>query len=156
VAFRARARVTADEIEALAARFGACEVPAAEWTHAAHLRVGAWHVARFGPDQALLCLRAGIRRLNERHGTGNSATRGYHETITAAYVRLIAAHLTACPAGMPLAERVQRLMEGPLAAKDVLLRFYSRAALASPRARQEWVEPDLAALPPPATTVAGE
>ena len=38
-------------------------------------------------------LRSGIRRLNESHGGVNSATDGYHETITAAYVQLLAQYL---------------------------------------------------------------
>jgi hypothetical protein len=42
---------------------------------------------------------------------------------------------------MPLAERVARLFRGPLAAKDVLSRFYSRARLMSAEARAAWVEP---------------
>jgi hypothetical protein len=134
----------------LAVDFTAGVIPAAAWTHVAHIRVGTWHVARFGPDEALRRLRAGIRRLNEQHGTGNSPTRGYHETITAAYVRLIAAYLDRCPAAQPLAERARRLIEGPLGARDVLLRFYSRERLLSPAARADWVEPDLAPLVLPA------
>ena len=138
--------MTPEELEALAAEFIAGAIPATAWTHAAHIRVGTWHVARFGPDEALLRLRAGIRRLNERHGTGNSPTRGYHETITAASVRLIAAYLDGCPHDQPLAERARRLLDGPLGTREVLLRFYSRELLFSPRARAGWVEPDLAPL----------
>ena len=124
----------------LAARFVARTLPKAEWTHAAHLRVGAWHVARFGPEEALARLRTGIRALNDSHGTVNSATSGYHETITRAYVLLLAEHLAS---GAPDTEA---LIRGPLAARDVLLRFYTKETLMSPRARVEWVEPDLRPL----------
>jgi hypothetical protein len=137
------------DLDAFAERFAAAAIPKAEWTRAAHLAIGAWHVARFGPDEALPRLRAGIRRLNESNGTPNTETAGYHETITAAYVRLLAAFLAACPPDMPLAARVDRLLAGPLGARDVLLRFYTRATLTSARARAEWVEPDLAPLAPP-------
>ena len=138
--------MTPEELEALAADFTAGVIPATSWTHAAHICVGTWHVARFGPDEALRRLRAGIRRLNESHGTGNSPTRGYHETITAAYVRLIGAYLDGCPDDLTLADRARRLLAGPLGAREVLLRFYSRELLFSPRARADWVEPDLATL----------
>ena len=89
-------------IEAIAARFAAAAIPAGEWTHETHLVMGAWHVARFGPDAALERLRAGIRALNAAHGTIDSDTRGYHETITVAYVRLIARFLRGRPDGEAL------------------------------------------------------
>ena len=132
--------------EALAARFTALTLPKDEWTHAAHLIVGAWHVDRYGPVEALDRLRRGIRRLNESHGNTNTATDGYHETITAAYVTLLAAYLDACPPELPLAARVDRLLVSPLAGRDMLLSFYSRERLLSTDARARWVEPDLAPL----------
>ena len=131
---------------ALAVRFTALTLAKEEWTHAAHLTVGAWHVDRHGPVEALARLRDGIRRLNESHGNVNTATDGYHETITAAYVTLLAAYLDACPPGLPLAARVERLLAGPLAGRDMLLTFYSRERLMSTDARARWVEPDLGPL----------
>jgi hypothetical protein len=80
-------------LDDLAGQFRACTLPHGEWTHTAHLRVGTWHVHHFGADAALALLRTGIRRLNDFHGTPNTETRGYHETITVAYVRLIAEFL---------------------------------------------------------------
>ena len=132
--------------DALAARFTALTLPKDEWTHAAHLTVGAWHADHYGASDALTRLRTGIRRLNESHGNANTETAGYHETITAAYVTLIAAYLEACPPGQTLAARVDRLLAGPLAARDMLLTFYSRERLMSMDARARWVEPDLAPL----------
>jgi hypothetical protein len=131
---------------AFAARFTAMTLAKEEWTHAAHLTVGAWHVDQHGAAEALLLLRERIRRLNESHGNVNTTTAGYHETITAAYVTLIAAYLDACPPGLPLSTRVERLLASPLAARDMLLAFYSRERLMSRDARAQWVEPDLAPL----------
>jgi hypothetical protein len=130
----------------LAARFEGLTLPKEEWTHVAHLTVGAWHVDRYGAADALTRLRDGIRQLNESHGNVNTETAGYHETITAAYVTLIAAFLAACPPGLPLAARVDRLLTGPLAARDMLFTFYSRERLMSVEARAQWIEPDLAPL----------
>jgi len=138
--------VTSADADALAARFTALTLPKEEWTHAAHLTVGAWHVDRYGAVEALLLLRHGIRRLNESHGGVNTATDGYHETITAAYVTLLAAYLEACPPGLPLDACVERLLAGPLAARDMLFTFYSRERLQGVEARARWVEPDLASL----------
>jgi hypothetical protein len=109
--------------------------------------MGAWHVARFGPAQALERLRTGIRALNDAHGTINSDTGGYHETITDAYVRLIAAFLRARPAGEEIDASVAALLASPLAARDALLRHYSPERLFSVAARRGWVEPDLNLLP---------
>jgi hypothetical protein len=130
----------------MAARFTALTLSKDEWTHAAHLTVGAWHVDAFGADDALLRLRTGIRRLNESFGGVNGETSGYHETITAAYVTLLAEYLDACPADLPLDARVEQLLAGPLAARDMLLTFYSRERLYSVEARARWVEPDLRPL----------
>ena len=137
-----------DRVDDLAARFRAAVVPHGEWTHGAHLAVGAWHVHHHGPEAALAILRSGIRALNEAHGTPNSATRGYHETITRAYVALLADALAAFPEPTPLADRVARILAGPLAEREVLFRFWSRDLLMSPVARAAWVEPDLAPLRP--------
>jgi len=135
-----------DDVSALAARFAALTLAKDEWTHAAHLTVGAWHVDRYGPAEALARLRDGIRRLNESHGNANTATAGYHETITAAYVTLLGAFLQACTPGLPLVARVERLLASPLAGRDMLFTFYSCDRLLSVEARAQWVEPDLAPL----------
>jgi len=134
------------DVDALAARFVSLTLPKEAWTHAAHLTVGAWHVDRYGPADALLRLRDVICRLNESHGSRNTPTSGYHETITAAYVTLLAAFLEASPPEQPLAARVERLLASPLAERDMLLTFYSRERLMSMDARARWVEPDLAPL----------
>ena len=134
------------DLEDFAGRFLAGTIPFEEWTHQAHLAVGTWHVSRYGAKEALARLRIGIQCLNEKHGTPNSLTRGYHETITCAYVQLLAEFLASCPPGMPLHEQVVCLLEGPVADKDLLFKFYSRETLMSARARSEWVEPDIAPL----------
>jgi adenylate kinase family enzyme len=131
-------------IDDLGLRFEACAIPAKEWTHAAHLTVGLWHVHRYGAVDALVRLRNGIRRLNESHGGVNSATNGYHETITAVYVQLLAQFLESVHTDMPLGMRAIHLLVSPLAAKDVLFAFYSRDRLMSTTARAGWIDPDLA------------
>ena len=135
-------------LDDLVERFRALRVPRAEWTHTAHLRVGAWHVFHHGPEAALPLLRERIRRLNEHNGVANTPSGGYHETITAAYVQLLAAHLATFQPATPLEERVAALLAGPLAARELLFRYWSRELLMSSRARAEWVPPDLAPLAP--------
>ena len=129
-------------LDDLAGRFQECAVPAKEWTHAAHLVVGLWHVRRYGAMDALVRLRTGIRRLNESHGGVNSTSNGYHETITAAYVQLLTQYLDRRGTDMPLEMQALDLLAGPLAVRDVLFTFYSRDRLMSTTARLEWLEPD--------------
>jgi hypothetical protein len=139
--------VSSRALEELAADFRKSRITHADWTHSAHLRVAAWHVDRFGRSEALERLRVGIRRLNDHHGTPNSETRGYHETITVAYVHLIGHFLATCPAGTTLATRAAELLASPLGAKNALLRHWTAPLLMSPAARAAWVAPDLMPLP---------
>jgi hypothetical protein len=138
------------DLDDFAARFASCSLQRAEWTHEAHLAIGAWYVQQFGPEEALPRLRTGIRRLNESFGNRNTATDGYHETVTAAYVTLIAEFISRCSPDATAQERVALLLRDPLARRDALLMYYSQPLLMSARARAEWVEPDLAPLRPPA------
>jgi hypothetical protein len=137
---------SAAQLDDFCTRFTGATVPKSEWTHGAHLAVGLWHVHHYGPGEALGRLRTGIRRLNDVHGTPNTDTSGYHETVTCAYVALLAEFL-ATAKGSSLAERYEELLASRLAAGDVLLAYYSRERLFSAQARASWVEPDVAALP---------
>ncbi|HVU52616.1 MAG TPA: hypothetical protein VHL80_18175 [Polyangia bacterium] len=133
-------------LEDLVTAFRARTLAKAEWTHAAHLSVGACYVSRHGAAEALARLRAEIPRLNERHGTPNTATSGYHETITAAFVRLLEEGLATFAPEVPLERRLAALLAGPLGGSGVLLAFWSRDLLMSPGARAAWVDPDLRPL----------
>jgi hypothetical protein len=133
-------------IDDLARRFAERSLSRAEWTHEAHLAVGLWHVREFGATEALSRLRTRICRLNESHGTANTTTSGYHETITRAYVGLLNEFLTRCPAERSLDEILADLLASPLAKRDALLAFYSRDHLYSATARLNWAEPDLAPI----------
>jgi hypothetical protein len=137
--------VTDAELDDLARRFDALTLSKPEWTHTAHLAVGLWFVSRYGPEDALARLRVGIRRLNEIHGTNNSATSGYHETVTRAYVQLLAAHADRYGDDL-VGQRFAYLLTSQVADKQVLLRYYSRPLLESVAARLGWVEPDIAPL----------
>lgn len=134
------------DLDDLVHRFDTLTLPEADWTHHAHLAVGAWHVRRYGAADALARLRTGIRRLNESFGGQNTTTSGYHETITAAYVGLLAQFLARCPSGLSLDECVARLLGSPLAAKGALLTFCSQPHLMSVESRAAWAEPDIRPL----------
>lgn len=140
--------MTTAQLDAFAARFEASAIPSGEWTHEAHLIIGAWHVHRFGVEAALVRLRTAIRRLNEANGVANTPTGGYHETITAAYLRLLANALAA-DTTLPFEARVTAVLASPLADRAALSRHYSPELLMSQRARVQWVAPDREPLPDP-------
>ncbi len=74
-------------------RFDAGTLTKEDWTHPAHLCVGAWFVSHFEPVEAGMRIRNGIRHLNECLGNKNTETSGFHETLTEFWIRAIRAHL---------------------------------------------------------------
>lgn len=130
-----------EEIALLVERFENCRVSAAEWTHAAHLTAALWYVARFDLPQAIDRMRTGIFRLNEAHGTPDTETRGYHETLTVFWTRSVAAFWLKANEEKQLAEIANELIAS-CGDSSLPLRFYSRELLFSPAARARFVEPD--------------
>jgi hypothetical protein len=124
--------------------FQAGTLPESEWKHRTHLRIAFSHLARWDADEAHLRMRVGIIRLNAIHGLKETTERGYHETLTRAWLALVGhAKKSADHANSDslLAAHAELLD------KELVLRFYSRERLMSPRARAIFVEPDRAALP---------
>ena len=139
--------VTEDEIAAFVARFEACVLPRAEWTHHAHLLIAIWYLVHQPYDEALATVRRRIRAHNEAVGTPNTDTEGYHETLTQLHMRGVAATIAAM-GDAPLERRREAVVRSPMGEKAWPLRFYSHELLFSAAARRAWVEPDLAPAPP--------
>ena len=116
----------------------------AEWTHEAHLRVAWMHVTRYPLDEAHLRMRAGIIRLNERHGLVESAERGYFETLTYVWLALVADAQRRSPAADSRALLAAR---PELQDRELPLRHYSRELLRTGKARAIFVPPDREPLP---------
>jgi hypothetical protein len=136
---------TDSELQDLIVRFENATLPASEWTHSAHLVTGLWHARTFSEADALNRMRDGILRLNAAHGTPNTDTRGYHETITRAYLALLSQFARTNPALTP-SELAQALLASELAKRDALFSYYSRDVLMSVAARRDWIEPDVRSL----------
>ncbi|HYC33583.1 MAG TPA: hypothetical protein VEB59_14940 [Gemmatimonadales bacterium] len=135
-----------DEVPRFAAAFTAGTLPKEQWTHRAHLLVALWHGATQPADEALDAMRAGILRLNAVHGVVTTPSRGYHETITRAYMRLVMRFVRDEPPGSSWSSRAARLLARH-GEREHLLRHYTRDRLFSSEARFGWVEPDLLPLP---------
>lgn len=129
------------EAEFLAA-FENCTLTRAEWTHAAHIRMG-WLACAGGDslENVLARVRAGIQRFNL---TALNNPDGYHETITYAFLRLIWDRRREA-AGEDFVAFSERNPE--LFSSRLLESYYSRDVLMSALARVEIVAPDLQPLP---------
>ncbi len=138
--------LTSADADFLAA-FESCTIPRELWTHRAHLRM-AYCMLRLHPyDEALRRVRAGIQKLNAVHGTAELIDRGYHETVTVAWLRLIASTIRQRGA---MDNSDAFFAEQPhLATKTLLRLFYTRGHLITWEAKKDFVEPDLLPLPSP-------
>jgi hypothetical protein len=107
-----------------------------EFRHADHLRLAWLHLHREGLETALLRVRSGIQAFALHHGVAHL----YHETITTAWVRLLATHHETS-----FDEFLAR--NEPKLGLHLLHRFWTPEVLASQEARTRWVPPDLRDLP---------
>jgi hypothetical protein len=117
-------------------------LPAAQWTHAAHLRVAWLHLARYELDEAHLRMRVGIIRLNAVHGLIETPERGYHETLTRVWLVLVRAARRRA-----VGRDSTSLSSQPGLERTAPLGYYSRERLFSLAARAAFIPPDLAELP---------
>ena len=120
-------------------------LPKAEWTHAAHFAAAFWLLTRPGVE-AETAMPGLIRAYNEATGVPNTATSGYHETITLASLRAARAWLAARPHAT-LSSALAELLVSPYGRSDWLLVHWSKEALFSTDARRRWMAPDLQPLP---------
>lgn len=141
-----RPYASAAEVERVVTGFRDGTLPQAGWTHRAHLTVALWYGAHHAPDQALDLVRAGILRLNAAHGVVTTPTRGYHETVTRFYMRVVRHHLEQEQSAGDWAERANRFISR-YGSRELPLRHYSETRLTSAEARAGWVEPDVRPLP---------
>src|SRR5690606_30705998 len=69
--------------------FEDCSLPFAEWKHRAHLKVAYLYLCQYPFERALERVRENIRRYNAATNTPESLERGYHETMTVAWLLLV-------------------------------------------------------------------
>lgn len=149
-------------------KFEACQTDRADWTHEAHVRMAWLYLDRgLSYRDARSKVRTGIKKLNAafvaRMNAPCGATPplvaepvaepaaepkpiGFHETITTAFVRLVAARSRAGEKFAAFRNRNPDLFDRKLTA---LLSHYTRERLFSDEAKTHFVQPDLEPLPKP-------
>jgi hypothetical protein len=135
---------TDEEVKVLVKAFEERTLSKEEWTHAAHLTVGLYYCLNYPFAAAKNWMTEGILRLNDAHGTPNTETSGYHETLTMFWLLTIE-EFVGKTKYETLAETANRLIA--CCDTKLPLKFYSRELLFSPEARARYVKPDLNELP---------
>ena len=128
-------------------QFEAASLPRDAWHHREHVRTAYLYLTRYSFEEATERMRKGIKALNAAHGTPETPARGYHETMTQAWIRLVHLALREHGPARNANEFYERHPE--LSQPRLLHLFYSQELLSSPEAKAGFVPPDLAALPVP-------
>lgn len=131
-----------DEINLLVKSFEERTLSKTDWTHAAHLTVGLYYCFHHPFGVAKNLMRDGIYWLNDSHGTPNTESSGYHETITIFWLETVAKFVDDNQDEKSLAVLANKLLEVCNNSK-LPLEIYSRELLFSPEARAHFVAPDL-------------
>jgi hypothetical protein len=109
--------------------------------HRQHIHLAFIATRRYGTARAAGQVSSWIRHLTAH------APQKFNATVTRAWIEIVAHHVAADPSVTDFevfAERHPELLD-----KRLLARHYTAAALASPQARDGWVEPDRSPFPWP-------
>ena len=129
------------DVYALVKAFEERTITKSEWTHQAHLTVGLYYLRTLPFAVAKNVMRDGIQWLNDRHGTPNTDTNGYHETLTVFWLKQIWNFLDEHHDVRNLETLANELIER-LDDLDLPLKYYSRESLFSAEARRDYLPPD--------------
>jgi len=116
--------------------FHSCRLKSSELRNADHFRLAWLHLHREPLESALASVCSGIQAFAAHHG----ASTKYHETITIAWVRLLATHHEATFEEFLTAHESRLNL-------DLLHRFWTPELLAGEDAKSRWVAPDIRDLP---------
>jgi hypothetical protein len=129
-------------------RFEDCSLPFDQWTHRAHIKVAYLYLCANDFDTALAKMRRCVQAYNATHHVPESDTTGYNETTTCAMMQLLATTIAAYGAVLPTPDADSFCDTHPqLMTKHVLRLFYSPERRMQPKAKTEFIGPDLAPLP---------
>jgi hypothetical protein len=141
------------------AAFEGCKLARKDWTHEAHVRMAFLYLTRSESSADVFeRVRSGIKKLNAEFAERDLARcvvlapkapdprglDGYHETITSAFVTVIAARIESGEDFAAFRARNPDLFDRTFLA---LLKHYSPARLFSQPAKTEFLEPDREPLP---------
>jgi hypothetical protein len=130
-------------------QFESCALPFKEWTHRCHVKVAYIILSKYPFAEAMSRIKTGIQSYNKFNRVPDEGPlQGYNETTTHALVQIIAAVMQAYRETNPVSNADAFYdMHPELASKHILRLFYSPDRRMHPRAKKQFIEPDLAPLP---------
>ncbi|MCC7234928.1 MAG: hypothetical protein IT163_06480 [Bryobacterales bacterium] len=132
-------------LERFIGEFEAGTYPVALWTHREHVIMASWYLLHLTRFEATPTIRAGIQRYNLAQGGQNTATTGYHETLTVFWIHVLSHALEAAKGGVLTRIRAMAAEFG--GSSRLYAEYYSYDVSQSVEARYAWVEPDAKPLP---------
>lgn len=135
--------MTDEDLDEMIDAFEAGTLPERDFTHAAHVRAAWWYLRQAPFTEALARFTRALRAFAHRHG----ADAKYHETITVAWMAVIADRLDQTP-DLPWSAFAERHADLLASRPSVLSRYYDDETLASDRARRVFVLPEIGWLTP--------
>jgi hypothetical protein len=127
------------------AAFEEGSLPKERWTHGAHIFTGACYVHAFGEEAAIDRMRRNVSAYNLAVGGQNTATSGYHETVTILWIKLLA-EFRAQHLNLDRVAFTSLAVEHFAPQRDLLRRHYDYDIVASTEARRVWVAPNLTSI----------
>lgn len=108
------------------------------FTHEAHIRLAWIHVGRYGVEQASRNICAQIQAFDRRHGNGTK----FHHTLTVAAVKAVY-HFRQKSTASTFVDFMLEFPQLNNNFKGVVAAHYSPFIIRLPRAKREYLEPDL-------------
>jgi hypothetical protein len=130
------------EIDHFLEGFATGSLPRYCWTHAAHIAMAAAKLYRTDDEGTLDSIRQGILNYNASQGTANTATSGYHETLTVFWVNEVRRYLAGAKPANRL-EAVRGAIQTLGRDSGLPRRQYSFDVFQSADARARWIPPDI-------------
>ena len=127
--------------------FEACTIPLGDWSHRSHIRMAWIYLRLMRFEEAINAVRAGLQQFVRANAVPDSLERGYHETLTIAWMRLVASAVKHY--GEPADSAAFCDAMPHLLCRTLTRVFYSKDRITTFEAKNRFVPPDLAALPEP-------
>ena len=126
-------------LNALIAGFENGTWPKAQWTHSAHLALGACYIV--DGSSALGPVARTIPRYNVSQGGENTEDSGYHETLTCFWHDVIRDFIATLPAGLDRLAIAREVVTEFAPRRDLFQQYYDFDIVNSREARAKWIPP---------------
>jgi hypothetical protein len=121
--------------------FESCSLTQRQWDHTSHIRVGYLYLSRFDWHESLERMVSGIKKLNSTLAIPENQRRGFHFTITVAWLLLARERMYQDGVSDDSRDFIEQHPE--LTDRRLPMQYYSDSVLFSSLAKVQFVAPDL-------------